>query len=99
MKHVHITGKRWFDRKNGNTYFSCLIWVNSERVHHIDYEYGYGNQYLDFATDWLEENEHMPGREYYPGGGGESIFSSARRNPKNFKVACSVADVGRKKDL
>ncbi len=96
-KIIHIHGKRWFERVNGNTYFSCKMWINGDLVHTIDYEYGYGTQYRQEAKSWLDKNGFLPGLEHYDNGGSESLWRYCEKN--KIKLNDEVTDVQRKKDL
>ena len=64
-KSITVIGRRWFHRGPGNTYFSAQVYVNGDHVHTIPYEYGYGDQYLQSAFEWLEKNDHIE-PEHYP---------------------------------
>jgi len=59
QKQITIIGKRWFDSKHGNTYFTARIFINNELVHTMPMQYGYGNQYEWAAIKWLETNGHI----------------------------------------
>ncbi len=43
---LELLGRKWFERTNGNTYFSAIALHNGEEVARIDFEYGYGDQWL-----------------------------------------------------
>ena len=58
-KQITIIGRRWFDKVNGNTYFSSKIYVNNELVHTIGMTYGYGDQYEQNSLLWLKENGYI----------------------------------------
>lgn len=100
-KSISIRGRRWFQKSYGNTYFSATIYVNGEKVHHIPFQYGYDEQYLQAATEWLTENGYLPGQKIYESGGYvrgyEPLWQYTRR--RNIKFAYHVVDVERKKDL
>lgn len=49
---LHIESRRWFQRTYGNTYHSVRIFVG-DREHYIPFSYGYGEQWLQTALDWL----------------------------------------------
>jgi len=57
IKRIKIIGHRWFDSVNGNTYFSCKIYLNDEYVHTIEMQYGYGDFYIQAARQFLSSNE------------------------------------------
>lgn len=60
MKTLDIKALSWFDKINGNTYFSALVIINfgtsTERTFKIPYQYGYGETYLYEANNILREN-------------------------------------------
>lgn len=57
---LHIEGRRWFQRTFGNTYHSVRIWINGEQVVCLPFQYGYGEQFLQTALDWLREQGKIP---------------------------------------
>jgi hypothetical protein len=94
-KHLTIIGRRWFEKVNGNTYHSVNVWINGQCVGGVDYEYGYGDQYLQTAQDILEKLGYPS--ETYPNGNkayGRPYFE------KHFTSwIANVSNVERKKDL
>jgi hypothetical protein len=50
---VFIEAREWFDKVNGNSYFSARIWVDGEVVGVLPFQYGYGNQHEYEAQRWL----------------------------------------------
>ena len=94
---ITIIGRRWFDRINGNTYFSSTAIINEKEVVNIPYEYGYGDQYLWAAYRELEKKGYLTDVEHYNNGGMESFWSYCER--KGITKYNSVTDVNRKKDL
>jgi hypothetical protein len=59
---LHIEGWRWFQRTYGNTYHSVRIWKDGQLIAHLPYQYGYGDQWLQTALDWLRAEGHIPDR-------------------------------------
>jgi hypothetical protein len=59
IKTIDVQAKEWFDRINGNTYFSAQITLNygmkSEKTLHIPYEYGYDSYYEQASLDLLKK--------------------------------------------
>ncbi len=53
LKSVHITAKEWFDRVNGNSYFSCQVIVNNKYKIVLPFDYGYGDHFVDMACKEL----------------------------------------------
>lgn len=96
-KHITIIGRRWFQRTNGNTYHSVDVWVNGKHVYRLDYVHGYGDQYLQSATEWLKENGFINPEHYRQSGCSESLQRYCQR--KKINLVCTVSDVGRKRDL
>lgn len=94
---IVVFGKRWFDKINGNTYFSVDTYVNGQHVGRINYEYGYGDQYLQSATQMLAAKGYLPGIQRNSFGGLETLQRYAQR--KKIRLAYDVADVCRKRDL
>ena len=59
VRSITIIGRRWFDKINGNTYFSANIYVNNEHVKYIPESYGYGDYYQQAAFEWLHKNGYI----------------------------------------
>lgn len=95
---VTVTGRRWFDRRYGNTYFTAQIWVNGDHVATLPFQYGYGDQYLGEAAAELRRLGYIPeetGR--YPNGMAMPLWRVAET--LGFRLVADVADVQRKRDL
>lgn len=56
-KTIDIQAKEWFDKTNGNSYFSARITINhgsrNQKEFTIPFRYGYGTQYLQDAKQEL----------------------------------------------
>lgn len=52
---IFIEGRLWFDKINGNTYFSNRVWVNGKIAFVMPFEYGYELQFLHRALNELKE--------------------------------------------
>ena len=59
MKNLTITAKEWFDKANGNSYFSARIECDGKLITILPFQYGYGDHYIDIANDWLAENNYI----------------------------------------
>lgn len=94
---ITIIGRRWFDRVNGNTYFSAVGIVNGLQVVNIDFEYGYGNHYEDRIFSKLIGAGYCPDVEKYSNGGKEAFWNYCDR--KGIIKYVTHSDVNRKKDL
>lgn len=46
MNSIFVHGKTWFDKVNGNSYFSARVEIDGKEVARIPFQYGYGDQYL-----------------------------------------------------
>lgn len=60
MKYKHIleiNAKEWFDKANGNSYFSATIYLDDELIGQLPFQYGYGSHYEDIAYRHLVENK------------------------------------------
>lgn len=102
VQKLELTGKRWFDRKNGNTYFSASAVLNGEEVANIAYEYGYGENWLDRICDEVNRIGVIPvKREAYSNGLTEVPWQWLQRIEKEAGIAVfrNCEDVQRKKDL
>ena len=60
---LHISARRWFSRTYGNTYHSVRIYQDGKQIAYLPYQYGYGEQWLQTAIDWLRANG-CPDAEY-----------------------------------
>ena len=53
IKTIDINGREWFDKVNGNSYFSATIDINYKlktwASFKLPYQYGYGTHYKDMA--------------------------------------------------
>ena len=88
-----ITGRRWFNRTKGHSYFSYVIDINGKQVYYMPYSSGYGSQYEYDAIMWLKENNYIP--EHVGYGGSFSIWC----REQNIVYHSVAIDVQRKKDL
>lgn len=50
---LEINAKEWFDRTNGNSYFSARITLDDRQIAILPFQYGYGSHYLDMALQEL----------------------------------------------
>lgn len=96
-RHLHITGRRWFQRTYGNTYFSASALLDGESVGRIDFDYGYGDHYKDAMLDHLADAGVIPARKRHANGSPEWTPDYTERT--GIKVTSDVHDVARKSDL
>lgn len=97
MKHLHVSGRRWFDRKNGNTYHTAKTIVDGEPGPSVPFSYGYGEHYLTTAAEAMERTGSLPGREHHANGSAEPLWQYCERN--GIKLTIDVCDVARRGDL
>jgi hypothetical protein len=98
---ITIAGRRWFDRKYGNTYHSVRVWVNGEQIGFHDVAYGYGDQYLQSAHEVLMEKGFYPKTGKSLASGMSVDYYQFSEDMRKFRdrFIVTVSDVGRKKDL
>jgi hypothetical protein len=86
---LHIEGRRWFQKTYGNTYHTVRIFADGELVHTSERQYGYGDQFLQTALDWLKANGKAPADAEY----------GTRYLREQLGGTYSVVDVTRQRDL
>ena len=94
---ITVIGRRWFQKTYGNTYFSAVGYINGGVAVKIDFEYGYGDHYVDCIARELDKAGYLPGREKYSNGGEEALWNYCRE--RGIEFVYSVSDVDRKRDL
>jgi hypothetical protein len=94
IKSIIILGRRWFDRKNGNTYCASKAYVDGELVAETPYQYGYDDYYVQAAAEELMKQGLLPGIEQYDNGLTESLWQYCAR--VGAKLTRDVADVTEK---
>jgi hypothetical protein len=86
---LHIEGRRWFQHGPGNTYHSVRIYRDGHQIAFLPFAYGYGDQFLQTALDYLKAQGLAPaGAEY-----------GTRYLREDLQASYSVIDVARKGDL
>ena len=64
IKTIDLQAKEWFDKVNGNSYFSAILTLNfgleNEKQINIPFEYGYGNYYEQEAINQLKNENLAP---------------------------------------
>lgn len=60
IRSMFIECREWFDKVNGNSYFSARIWINGGQVAIIPFSYGYGDFYIYEAQKKLLELGYLP---------------------------------------
>jgi len=68
IKTIDIQAKEWFDKVNGNSYFSANITLNygmkNQKSYSLPFQYGYGEHYIDMSNQYLIENKIIPGKRH-----------------------------------
>jgi len=52
---IMVIGYRWFDRVNGNTYHSAMVYFDGQAVARAPFQYGYGDQYVSSALEIIRK--------------------------------------------
>jgi hypothetical protein len=60
QRSLFIEGREWFDKVNGNSYFTARIWVDGGQVAILPFQYGYGDQFIYEAQKKLLELGYLP---------------------------------------
>jgi len=64
VKTIDLKAKEWFDKVNGNSYFSAQATINfgmeDEKTVFIPFQYGYGDHYLTIAASQLQTDGLLP---------------------------------------
>jgi len=59
IKTVDITAWEWFDKINGNSYFSAEVVINyslkNASIINLPFQYGYGDHYIDVAFQEIKK--------------------------------------------
>ena len=63
IKTIDVNAKEWFDKANGNSYFSGTVTINfgmkTEKSILLPRQYGYGSQYIDEAKAVLTQGNFI----------------------------------------
>jgi len=69
IKTIDITAKEWFDKVNGNSYFSAQVTINfnrkTEKTFYMPLQYGYGNHSEDMARKLLFDEKLLSDQGEY----------------------------------
>jgi hypothetical protein len=68
IKTIDVNAKEWFDKVNGNSYFSGTITLNygmkTQKELAMPFQYGYGDHFLDVACDLLDNANFIKNDSY-----------------------------------
>jgi len=63
IKTIDVDAREWFDKVNGNSYFSGTVTINygmkGQREYKMPFQYGYGDHYQDVAFNVITEHESV----------------------------------------
>ena len=61
IKTIDITAKEWFDRVNGNSYFSAIVTLNygmkNSKSIALPFQYGYDDHYKTVALEEMQKQK------------------------------------------
>ena len=70
IKTIDITALEWFDKVNGNSYFSATVTLNfgmkDQKNIALPFQYGYGDQYIHSASEELIKQGLIKIEKYCP---------------------------------
>lgn len=83
IKTIDITAREWFDRANGNSYFSARAIVNygmpNAQTVKVPFQYGYGDHYIEQSAQALE-SAGLINPQHYENGSTEALWQYCQRN-------------------
>lgn len=94
---IHISARRWFDRRYGNTYHSVTVYQGGAIIAEAPFIYGYDRAYEETAAFLIEQAGVIPPRVRYGNGGTVPLRLWAEEHNLLYTMDC--VDVQRKKDL
>ena len=87
-KTIDVNAKEWFDKINGNSYFSGTITLNylldNEETFLMPFQYGYGSQYEDEAKAILTQFNKISGNWF------QGLYTYCKDN--NIKWLCKSSN-------
>ena len=94
-KTIDVNAKEWFDKINGNSYFSGTITLNylldNEQTFLMPFQYGYGSQYEQEAKAILTQFNKISA-DY-----GDTLWRYCKKN--NIKYNSSILENRKKSEL
>lgn len=93
LKTIHVEGRLWFDKKNGNTYHSARVTIDGDTVLAVPFQYGYGDQYVYSAQEAMAEAGIVP-MDRHPNGSVQPLWQVAREH--GIGLTYDAAYVGRR---
>lgn len=74
MKTLDILAFEWYDKVNGNSYFSAKITIDNDKVLFLPFQYGYGNAFEYEAKAVLTEHNFISPQH------GQSLYTYCKDN-------------------
>lgn len=103
MKKLELYGKRWFQKSFGNTYFSAVALLDGVEIARINFEYGYGDHWLDrilSEVSKIAESLGLPDNQVKGNGYTSHPWQYIKHLEANgLFVFNHCSDVDRKRDL
>lgn len=96
IKKIEVLGRRWFDRKNGNTYCASKVYINDNLVITTNWTYGYEEFYLQLANEELNKAGLIKSEKHTSTGSLVPLWRYCSENDIDFSY--SAID-GTKRDL
>ncbi len=101
VQSIDINAYEWFDKVNGNSYFSANVCINyglkTEKNIVVPFQYGYGDHYKDMAFRALADANLIHDVKTYEHGGTEGIWNFCQRNKITLRTSkkenCKKADL------
>lgn len=75
---ITVQRRGWYDKVNGNTYFSCLVEIEGAESFVIPFQYGYGSQWQYEAREELIKRGIIADPGYYTNGNRKGGLSDIR---------------------
>ena len=76
---IDIHAKEWFDRINGNSYFSARVSLNGVEVARLPFQYGYGDHFQHESFEELDRLGYLT-LERYGNGATEAPWQWSQRH-------------------
>ena len=96
IKNIHVRGRRWFDKANGNTYCATKVIIDDKHVLTTDWTYGYEEFYIQLANEELNKLGLIDTTTDSPSGLNTPLWRYCSENDISFSY--DVTD-GLKRDL
>lgn len=96
MRNIFVLGRRWSDKRYGNTYHTVRVYIDGKIALESGFTYGYGDAYMQTAKEELEKHGFITDFKHYANGS-EPLWAWCQRH--DVTLIRDVVDVARKRDL